>query len=162
MASRLAAWSESVLLFIALYAGVPVLGRAVDGFVRWPALSGPWTWLGAFPLVLGAAGIAWCFFLFVRLGGGTPNPLVPPKALVTVGPFAWTRNPITLSHALAALGLALVVGSPSAVIIVLALGLPVQAVVRHEEKTLEARYGEDYRRYRDAVPRWLPRVRHSR
>lgn len=162
MTSRLAAWGESILLFLALYAGVPAVGLLADGWIGWPALHAPWTWIGTIPVVVGGTGIAWCFVLFVRLGGGTPNPLVPPKVLVTVGPFAWTRNPIILSHALAALGVALLVGSPSAVILVLALGLPVQAVVRREEKTLEARYGDAYRRYRGSVPRWLPRVRHSR
>ena len=149
-------------LFVALYVGVPVAGWTLDGWLGWPALSTPWIWIGLGPLVVGALGIAWCFALFVRLGGGTPNPLVPPRVLVTEGPFAWTRNPIILSHALASLGLALVVGSPAAVVVVLLLGIPVQFVVRREERTLESRYGIEYRRYREAVPRWLPRVRQSR
>ncbi len=156
------AWAESVALFVALYAGVPVVGRTFDGSLGWPPLPAPWTWLGLAPLLVGAVGIAWCFSLFVRLGRGTPNPLVPPRVLVTAGPFAWTRNPIILSHALAALGVAILVGSPAAVVLVLALGIPVQLVVRWEERSLEARYGDAYRRYRDAVPRWLPRIRHSR
>ncbi len=156
------AWAESVALFVALYAGVPVVGWTFDGWLGWPPLPAPWTWLGLAPLLVGAVGIAWCFSLFVRLGRGTPNPLVPPRVLVTAGPFAWTRNPIILSHALAALGVAVLVGSPAAVVLVLALGIPVQLVVRWEERSLEGRYGDAYRRYRDAVPRWLPRIRHSR
>lgn len=162
MASRGAAWVESVGLFIALYGGLPAAGLLVDGWLGWPPLPDPWRWIGLAPLVLGAAGIAWCFRLFVRVGRGTPNPLVPPQALVTSGPFAWTRNPIILSHALAALGEAVVVGSPAAVAIVLLLGIPVQFIVRHEEKTLEARHVDAYRAYRDAVPRWLPRPPHRR
>lgn len=162
MTSRAAAWIESAGLFTALYGGVPAAGLVLDVWLGWPPVAAPWRWLGSLPLALGAVGIAWCFALFVRLGRGTPNPLVPPQALVTSGPFARTRNPIILSHALAALGEALVVASPAAVALVLLLGIPVQFVVRHEERTLEARYGDAYRRYRDAVPRWFPRLRQSR
>ena len=55
---------------------------------------------------------------------------MPPQRLVTSGPFAWTRNPIVLSHALASLGVAFLVASPSAVLLVLILGVPVQFITR--------------------------------
>jgi len=162
MASRGAAWLESVGLFVALYGGLPVAGILIDGWLGWPPVPAPWRWAGFLPLLVGAAGIAWSFALFVRVGRGTPNPLVPPQVLVTSGPFAWTRNPIILSHALAALGEAVVVASPAAVVLVLLLGVPVQFIVRLEEKSLESRHGDAYRAYRDAVPRWLPRPPHRR
>lgn len=163
MTSRFLAWAESVVLFVALYVGLPVVGMRVDTVLGWPELPGLVRWLGVIPLAVGAAGVVWCFTLFVKIGRGTPNPLVPPNALVMTGPFAWTRNPIILSHALAAFGVALLAASPAAVIIVLLLGLPVQFVVRSEEKTLETRFGETYRQYRAAVPRWTPRKpRHNR
>lgn len=157
MASRAAAWAESIALFLALYVGLPAVGLGLDHVLGWPALPEALRWLGLAPLAIGAAGIAWCFSLFVRVGAGTPNPWVPPTRLVTTGPFAWTRNPIILSHALASLGLACVVESPAAVVLVLLLGVAVQFIVRREERTLEARYGDAYRRYRDTVPRWIPR-----
>ena len=151
------AWLESLLLFAALYLGLPATGILLDRLLGWPSLPEAVRWAGLVPLSLGAAGIGWCFLLFVRLGRGTPNPLVPPRVLVTSGPFAWTRNPIILSHALASLGVALVVASPAAILLVLLLGIPVQFVVRREERSLETRYGEAYRRYRETVPRWTPR-----
>lgn len=157
MTSRVLAWAESVGLFAALYIGVPAAGITLDGLAGWAALPTILRWTGIVPLVVGAVGVAWSFLLFVRLGHGTPNPWVPPQALVTTGPFAWTRNPIVLSHALASIGVALLVASPTAVVLVLLLGIPVQFIVRSEERTLEARYGDAYRRYREAVPRWLPR-----
>ncbi len=162
VASRAAAWLESVALFVALYAGLPAAGLALDGLLGWAPFPEAVRWIGLLPLAAGAAGIAWCFTLFVRVGKGTPNPLVPPQTLVTLGPFAWTRNPIILSHALAALGLAFAVASPAAALLVLLLGLPVQFIVRHEERSLEERYGEAYRAYRDLVPRWIPRRPHQR
>ena len=157
MPSRPAAWVESVALFLALYLGVPAAGIELDGWLGWPSFPDVVRWIGVLPLVLGAAGIAWSFVLFVRVGQGTPNPLVPPRVLVTTGPFAWTRNPIILSHALASLGVALLVASPAAVVIVLVLGLPVPFIVRFEERRLETRYGDAYRRYREDVPRWIPK-----
>lgn len=162
MAGRAAAWAESVGLFAALYVGLPWLCLIVDGLLGLPALPWPVRIAGIVPLLLGAIGIAWCFSLFVRKGLGTPNPWDPPQRLVTEGPFAWTRNPITLSHALASLGVACVVGSPIAIVVVLLIGIPVQYVVRREERTLERRYGDAYRRYREAVPRWIPRRRQMR
>lgn len=157
MIGRLLAWVESVGLFAALYLGVPAVGLTSDRIARWAPLPPIARWIGILPLLLGAAGIGWSFLLFVRLGHGTPNPWVPPRELVTSGPFAWTRNPIILSHTLAMLGVAMIVASPATVIIVLLLGIPVQYVVRIEERTLEARYGDVYRRYRETVPRWIPR-----
>jgi len=46
-----------------------------------------------------AAGLvvhAWCLVLFwrARWTGGIGVPVNPPRELVTVGPYAWTRNPM--------------------------------------------------------------------
>jgi protein-S-isoprenylcysteine O-methyltransferase Ste14 len=112
-------------------------------------------------LVVGLAGLAWCFALFVRVGRGTPNPTLPPAALVTVGPYRWTRNPIALSHAAALFGLSLVLGSVSAAAVVVILAIPVHIAMVHEERTLESRFGDAYRAYKSSVPRWIPR-RHRR
>ncbi len=157
MADRALAWVESVALFLALYLGLPAAGLFLDGLLGWPSLPPVLRLAGLVLLGLGAAGIVWCFTLFVRVGRGTPNPWDPPQVLVTTGPFAWTRNPIILSHAVATFGIALLIASPAAVVIVFALGVVVQFIVRHEEASLEARYGDAYRAYREAVPRWIPR-----
>lgn len=36
----------------------------------------------------------------------------------------------------------------------------IEFVARHEEKLLLQKYGQDYRRYMQDVPMWLPRLRH--
>ena len=84
---------------------------------------------------------------------------MPPTALVTVGPYRWTRNPIALSHAAALIGLSLLLGSVSAAAIVVVLAIPVHVAMVHEEKTLETRFGDAYRGYKASVPRWIPRPR---
>ena len=158
---RILAWSEMFVLFVLLYVGIPWTGLTIDGFLRIPPWPSPVHWIGAMLLVVGLAGLAWCFALFVRVGRGTPNPTLPPKALVTVGPYRWTRNPIALSHAAALFGLSLVLGSVSAAAIVVILAIPVHIAMVHEERTLESRFGDAYRAYKSSVPRWIPR-RHRR
>ena len=158
---RILAWSEMFVLFVLLYVGIPWTGLAIDGFLRIPPWPSPVPWIGAMLLVVGLAGLAWCFALFVRVGRGTPNPTLPPAALVTVGPYRWTRNPIALSHAAALFGLSLVLGSVSAAAVVVILAIPVHIAMVHEERTLESRFGDAYRAYKSSVPRWIPR-RHRR
>lgn len=157
MARRALAWSEVVLAFSLLYVGIPWSGLQLDRLLGVSALPPPVSVIGIAFLSAGAAGIAWCFTLFVRRGRGTPNPRMPPQALVTEGPFAWTRNPIILSHAAALLGVSLFLGSASAAVTVIGLALPVHVGILHEEHTLEARFGDPYRAYKASVPRWIPR-----
>ncbi len=152
-----------IALFAGLYGGVPLVGIGVDRALRLPVIPLPLRVVGFVPLIVGALALGWCFALFVHVGKGTPNPWSPPSALVTVGPYAWMRNPIVLGHAMAILGEALLLGSPGTVGIVLLLAIPVNLIVPREEQTLEVRYGDAYRRYRDAVPRWIPGLRrHNR
>lgn len=157
MPSGVRAWAEMVALFFLLYVGVPWAGLQIDRALSVPRWPSPFPWLGLGLFLVGLAGLGWCFVLFARIGRGTPNPLRPPETLVTVGPYAWTRNPIALSHAAALIGLSVFLGSVSAVAIVILLSIPVHAAMLREERTLEFRFGAAYRAYRERVPRWLPR-----
>ncbi len=157
---RIIAWGEMAILFALLYIGVPWAGLQVDrwlGIPRWPS---PIPWLGLGLFAIGVVGLGWCFALFVRVGRGTPNPTAPPEVLVTIGPYAWTRNPIAMSHAAALIGLSVFLGSVSAVGVVAVLAVPVHLAMLREERTLESRFGEAYRAYSARVPRWLPRPPH--
>ena len=156
MDRRIVAWAEISILFLALYLGVPLAGLTLDRGLSLATLPIPLRLAGFAFLLVGLTGLAWCFSLFAR-ARGTPNPRLPPSRLVTSGPYAWTRNPIAGSHFLAVLGVALVVGSPGALLIVFLLGIPASLLIRHEERTLESRFGAEYRAYRESVPRWIPR-----
>ena len=58
-------------------------------------------------VILFAAGLlllAWCVVWFTK-AKGTPVPFNPPREIVTVGPYAWSRNPmLTGSPAYSGLG----------------------------------------------------------
>ena len=156
MDRRIVAWAEISLVFLALYLGVPLAGLTIDRGLGLPAFPVALRLAGFVFLLIGLVGLAWCFSLFAG-ARGTPNPRLPPSRLVTSGPYAWTRNPIAGSHFLAVLGIALVIGSPGAVLIVFLLGIPANLIVRFEERSLERRFGAEYRAYCESVPRWIPR-----
>lgn len=113
---------------------------------------------GGLLILLGLGLFAWCVALFGRVGQGTLAPWDPTRKLVSLGPYRHMRNPMISGVALILLGRALFSRS-------LPLGLWALAfiLINHiyfvfsEEPGLEKRFGESYRRYKEHVPRWLPR-----
>lgn len=107
-------------------------------------------------LLLGGFGIALaCFFQF-KAAGTAVEPWRPSSALLGDGLYRLSRNPIYLGMLLVMLGVAFLANS----LWHLALLVPVWAflrfaVIAREERYLEDRFGEDYRRYRAAVRRWI-------
>jgi protein-S-isoprenylcysteine O-methyltransferase Ste14 len=143
-----------------IYAAGIVLGLALNWLAPlplWPGGAGRalrWTAGGAL-FAVAALLAAWAMLRFAR--AGTPVPTWrPTKALVVEGPYRLTRNPIYVALGLvqAALGLSLdnawILAALVAVLAVINFG-----VVAREEAYLERRFGEDYRRYRAEVRRWL-------
>ena len=88
--------------------------------------------------------------------GTSLSPLLPAKALVTAGPFRFTRNPLYLARTLLYVGLALVMDTPWPLLTLVPVVLLVHyGVVLPEERYLEARFGHTYESYRTRVRRWL-------
>lgn len=80
----------------------------------------------------------------------------PTTSLVSDGAFHYSRNPTYLSLTLLYVGLALVLGSPWVLLMVVpAVALTQWGVVLREERYLEAKFGEEYRRYKTNVRQWL-------
>ena len=98
-----------------------------------------------------------------RFQNGRGHPLYarPAKALVTTGPYRLIRNPLYLGGSLIYLGMLIMI--PSLFLAILGLiGLPIIYIgIAREEKGLERRFGEDYRRYKQGVPGWVPRIKRS-
>jgi protein-S-isoprenylcysteine O-methyltransferase Ste14 len=114
--------------------------------------------LGLILLVPGLAVIIWCFIDFVRRGHGTPAPYDPPRRLVIAGLYRHVRNPQYIGVVLVALGEALCSGSLILLGYAAFLAIGYHLFVRfYEEPTLRRLFGEDYVRYTQTVPRWLPK-----
>jgi protein-S-isoprenylcysteine O-methyltransferase Ste14 len=117
-------------------------------------------WLLATPALLGIAGGLKLSWHFIRLGDGTPNPVDPPKQLVVASVYRFVRNPGYLAVFGILLSEALYFGSTSLLLYTLfAVCWFHVFVVRIEEPGLRARFGGEYQRFCNAVPRWIPRLR---
>lgn len=79
-----------------------------------------------------------------------------PTAIITAGPYAFSRNPMYMAWTLIYLAIALLANT----LWLIAL-LPVPLLIMHfiyirpEERQLEEKFGEEYRRYRARVRRYL-------
>ena|SRR5215831_11179956 len=88
--------------------------------------------------------------------GTNVDPREPTTAIVSDGPFRFTRNPLYLSLVLLYLGGTLLIDGVAPllvlapVLIVLHVG-----IVRREERYLEDKFGDVYRAYRARVRRYL-------
>lgn len=83
------------------------------------------------------------------------EPWKPSTAIVTTGIFAWVRNPMYVGGLAILLGLAFLLASDWMVVMTVIAGVILHfGVVKREERYLEAKFGDVYRRYRDAVPRY--------
>jgi protein-S-isoprenylcysteine O-methyltransferase Ste14 len=116
-------------------------------------------WLALLPAGAGLGLAVWTVKLFVKFGNGTPAPWDPPKKLVIRGPYRHVRNPMITGALLILLAEALLFQSwPIAVwMVFFFIGNTIYFWLI-EEKALEKRFGDDYRKYRAHVPRWIPRL----
>jgi protein-S-isoprenylcysteine O-methyltransferase Ste14 len=112
--------------------------------------------IGLIPAAAGLAMIAWALSLHFVSDTGVVRWEAVPRHLLLRGPYRFSRNPMYVLELVMWLGWTLFYGSV-AVFVGLVLWWMFFAFyqVPTEERQLEARFGESYRRYRDAVPRWL-------
>ncbi len=115
--------------------------------LRWP--------LGGV-LVLAGQVLAASFFIAFRRGRTPVDVRKPTTTLVTTGPYRLTRNPGYLSLALIYAGIAILASALWAFVpLVPVLVLVDRGVIRREERYLEAKFGEEYLRYKALTRRWL-------
>jgi protein-S-isoprenylcysteine O-methyltransferase Ste14 len=119
---------------------------------------GPARYAGLVPLLAGLAVILRCFADFIRRGRGTPAIYDPPRELVVGGLYRYVRNPQYVGVVLVVVGEALLTGMVVLFGYAALLGIGYHLFVRYyEEPALGRLFGEAYARYREEVPRWLPR-----
>ncbi|MBN9523657.1 isoprenylcysteine carboxylmethyltransferase family protein [bacterium] len=119
---------------------------------------GPARYAGLVPLLAGLFMILRGFAAFVRRGRGTPAIYDPPRELVVAGLYRYVRNPQYVGVVLVIVGQALLTGMVVLFGYAALMAVGYHLFVRYyEEPTLGRLFGEPYARYREAVPRWLPR-----
>jgi protein-S-isoprenylcysteine O-methyltransferase Ste14 len=84
------------------------------------------------------------------------DPMKPTTALVTDGPFRYSRNPIYVALTLLYLGVAFLVNAWWILLLVVPVLLVIRyGVIAREEAYLTRKFGEAYRQYTAQVRRWL-------
>jgi len=106
-------------------------------------------------ILLGVGLFAPAALRFRRAGTNIPTNR-PTTALVTDGPYRYSRNPIYVALVLAYTGIAIAIDSAW----VLGLVAPILVVLRYgviarEERYLERKFGAAYVAYKSGVRRWL-------
>jgi protein-S-isoprenylcysteine O-methyltransferase Ste14 len=132
------------------------LGTIVDSILGVPAL--------AFPLVTAAGLVLLALGFFVRVWATIyfyahemrVISLNPQRALITSGPYRFSRNPLYLGgNVFIFVGAALFLGSPTA-LFATAIHLPLMdRFIRREEEQLERKFGDQWQTYKWRVRRWL-------
>ena len=150
-----------LLGFLVFIAGIPAIMWWVSG------RPFPWApvWLKAVPalilMVIGLALSIWAIVHMRKVGEGNPfdayNHEVAPrtKHLMTDGPYRFSRNPMLVGVYIYDLGLLLWLQSGWSLLVFAVEVVFLTLQVRSEEKRLEADFGEEYRAYKQKVPRYL-------
>lgn len=139
-----------------IFAGALALGilaGRIDPQPLLPAVIAPWLGSGLCLLSMPIGGSA---FYALRQARTPVDPRKATTAIVRTGAFRFSRNPLYVALTLLYLGIAALCNS-------LWIGLlvvPVLVIVRfgvigREERYLERKFGDAYRRYRAEVRRWL-------
>jgi protein-S-isoprenylcysteine O-methyltransferase Ste14 len=136
-------------------AGVGV-GFALEALLPSASLPGWLRWVVGGAVLLVGLALARAFFRALVSGGTTVSPYSTSTALVTSGPYRFSRNPGYLGMALAFAGISLMSSAVwSLVALVPTLAVIEFGVIRREERYLERTFGEEYRAYCARVRRWL-------
>lgn len=115
----------------------------------------PRYWLASALVAVGVA-IALTAFREFRRAETNVLPHKPTTAIITGGPFAYTRNPLYLALALFHGAVAIAMGNAWALLLLAPALLVIHhGVIAREERYLEAKFGEDYLAYKGRVRRWF-------
>lgn len=123
-----------------------------------PSLDTPIIILGLAVILSGLALLAMTIRMFSRIGKGTLAPWAPTAELVVEGLYGRTRSPMILGVLIVLVGEVIVLSSLGIFLwfVFFAIGNHFY-FIRFEEPGLLDRFGDAYQKYKENVPRWIPR-----
>ena len=115
----------------------------------------PWRLTGLIPAAVGAT-LAIVADSSFKKAGTSVEPLGQTTRLVTTGMFRISRHPMYLGFVLFLLGAAMLLGSLTPFVIVVAFTILMEVVfVRFEERKMADQFGEAWLEYKRKVRRWI-------
>jgi len=110
-------------------------------------------------LLIGATLDLLTFYRFIK-ARGTPVPFNPPKKLIADGIYSWVRNPMLVGWFIMMFGLGILLNSFSLIVIFTPLFILINILYLKtiEEKEMEKKFGEEYLRYKERVPLFIPKI----
>jgi len=122
--------------------------------------------LSFIPILAGLLSIGFGLFLMVKtitlfatVGKGTLAPWDQTQQLVALGIYRYVRNPMISGVFCILLGETMLFGSTAVFIwFILVVLINMIYIPLSEEPGMEQRFGDSYRRYKQHVPRWIPRL----
>ena len=137
-----------------LYVVVAVAISAVAGWPRLPGL--PIAPLGIALIVIGIVVAVAAAGLFRRAGTTLHPEATEHRALVTAGPFRFTRNPMYLSLVIVTFGIAVWVGAWPMFLAPVAIFATANWVhIPFEEANMRRQFGAAFDAYAESVRRWI-------
>jgi protein-S-isoprenylcysteine O-methyltransferase Ste14 len=139
-----------------VYLSSIAMGLVLEFASPMPFLSHPLSAPIGSSFVVGAV-MLFAFSVRQFRAAGTPVPgNRPTTAIVRMGPYRFSRNPIYFAFSLLQLGIAIWVDSLWLIAtLIAAVVLMASVVIPREERYLEERFGAEYRDYRASVRRWF-------
>ena len=139
-----------------IYAGALAASLLAHRRFRFPFLPrrlartlGPLLIVGGF--VVGLLGLR-----EMRRAGTNVDPYRPATAIVTGGPYRFTRNPMYVGFTLMYVGISALANALLPILLLPALQrLMRRGVIEREERYLEHKFGDEYLQYKGRVRRWI-------
>lgn len=149
---------KALLAFLALpaiFAGIIPVALSITDPWRGIGYYG----LGVLAIAMGLMVLLQCVRDFYVSGKGTLAPWAPPKKLVIVGLYKFTRNPMYIGVLIIIAGIALINASPFVAVYFVFFAVVFHLrVVLNEENWLASHFSEEWVEYKTEVSRWMPKI----
>jgi protein-S-isoprenylcysteine O-methyltransferase Ste14 len=104
------------------------------------------------------AGLIFAYAIYLASSGhrAVPDEVLSSPRLLTDGAFARVRHPLYLAALLFYLFLISITLSLISLFLFIGVFFFYNTIATYEEKYLEKKFGQDYRDYKRAIPKWTP------
>jgi protein-S-isoprenylcysteine O-methyltransferase Ste14 len=139
-----------------IYIGALAVGFGLDALLPSASMPSWLAWSAGSVLLVAGGSLAVSFLAAFRRARTPVDPSKATTAIVTTGPYRLSRNPGYLGMTLTYAGICLLAGALWALVpLIAALIVIDRGVIKREERYLQAKFAQEYLRYKARTRRWL-------